>query len=155
MCQEQVGQKVRVLGVVLGAAGDKGLAIFLERDGIDGVEGDPVIAFEERDEVDRGLFQTQTDAGLGMLLAQFQQPFPQRFGRGVNDDGPALGGAGGDGTSAAGSGATSVAGGGTGGRPTFLFAKIPGRDSPANKSPPAIRSRSVAQVRLGKGVSWG
>ena len=44
--------------------------------------------------MDGGLFQTQADAGLGMLLAQFQQPFPKRFGRGVNGLGPALAGRG-------------------------------------------------------------
>ena len=69
MRQQQVGQKVRVFGVILGAAGDKGLAIFLERDGIDGMERDPVVSLKERNEVDGGLFQTQADAGLGMLLA--------------------------------------------------------------------------------------
>ena len=26
-----------------------------------------------------GLFQTQADAGLGILLAQLEQPFPERF----------------------------------------------------------------------------
>ena len=46
--------------------------------------------------MDGGLFQTQPDAGLGMLLAQFQQPFPERFGCGVNGLGPALAGGGGD-----------------------------------------------------------
>jgi len=44
--------------------------------------------------MDGGLFQTQPDTGLGMLLAQFQQPFPERFGSGVNGLGPALAGGG-------------------------------------------------------------
>ena len=94
MIQKQVGHKIRVLGVILGAAGDEGFAIFLEGDGIDGVERDPVIAFEKGDEVDRGLFEAQADAGLGMLLAQLQQPFPEGFGRRVDDLGPALAGPG-------------------------------------------------------------
>ncbi len=92
--QEQFGQVVGVLGVVLGAAGDEGLAVFLEGDGIDGVEGDPVIGFQEGDEVDGGLFQAEADAGLGMLLAQFQQPFPEGFGGGVDGGRPALAGGG-------------------------------------------------------------
>ncbi len=96
MGQEQVGQVVGILGVVLGAAGDEGFAILLEGDGVDGIERDPLVGFEEGDQVDGGLFQTQADAGLGMLLAQFQQPFPERFGGGVNGLGPALAGGGGD-----------------------------------------------------------
>ena len=96
MGQEQLGQIERVLGVVLGAAGDEGFAKLLEGDGVDGIERDPVIAFEKGDEMDGRLFQAQADAGLGMLLAQFQQPFPKRFGSGVNDLGPALAGGGGD-----------------------------------------------------------
>jgi len=62
----------------------------------DGMERDPLVGFEEGDQVDGGLFQTQADAGLGLLLAQFQQPFPERFGSGVNDFGPALAGGSGD-----------------------------------------------------------
>ena len=94
MGQEQLGQVVGVLGIVLGAAGDEGLAEFLEGDGIDGIERDPFVGFEEGDEMDGGLFQAQAHAGLGMLLAQFQQPFPKRFGGGVNGLGPALAGGG-------------------------------------------------------------
>jgi hypothetical protein len=80
MIEQQVGHKIRVFGVILGAAGDKGFPILLEGDGVDGMECDPVVAFEEGDEMDGGLFETQADAGLGMLLAQFQQPFPERLG---------------------------------------------------------------------------
>ena len=39
--QQQVGQKVRVLGVILGAAGGEGFPILLERDGVDGMQRDP------------------------------------------------------------------------------------------------------------------
>jgi hypothetical protein len=46
--------------------------------------------------MDGGLFEAQPDAGLGMLLAQFQQPFPERFRSGVNGLGPALAGRSGD-----------------------------------------------------------
>ena len=77
MGQEQVGQIVGVLGVVLGAAGDEGLAILLEGDGVDGIERDPVVGFQEGDEVDGGLFQAQADAGLGMLLAQLPAAIPR------------------------------------------------------------------------------
>ena len=77
MGQEQVGQIIGILGVVLGAAGDEGLAILLEGDGVDGIERDPVIAFEEGDEMDGGLFQAQADAGLGMLLAQLPAAIPR------------------------------------------------------------------------------
>jgi len=84
MGQEQFGQIERVLGVVLGAAGDEGSTEFLKRDGIDGVERDPIVGFQEGDEMDGGLFQSQADTGLGLLLAEFPQPFPERFGRGVN-----------------------------------------------------------------------
>ena len=90
MSQEQFGQIERILGVVLGAAGDEGLAVFLEGDGIDGVERDPFIGFEEGDEMDGGLFQAQADAGLGMLLPKCPQPFPERLRGGVNGLGPAL-----------------------------------------------------------------
>ena len=96
MGQEQVGQVISILGIVLGAAGDKSLTVFLEGDGVDGIKRDPVIAFEEGDEMDGRLFQTQSDAGLGMLLAQRQQPFPKGFGSGVDDGRPALAGGGGD-----------------------------------------------------------
>ena len=51
MVEEQVGQVFGVLGVVLGAAGDEGLAILLQGDGVDGVEGDPGMGLEEGDEV--------------------------------------------------------------------------------------------------------
>lgn len=39
MGEEQLSQVVGILGVVLGATGDEGLAILLEGDGIDGVKG--------------------------------------------------------------------------------------------------------------------
>jgi len=94
MRQEQVGQKVRVLGVILGVAGDEGFTILLEGDGVDGVEVDPVVSLQEGDEVDGGLFQTQADASFRLLLPECQQPFPKGFGRGVDDFGPALAGAG-------------------------------------------------------------
>ena len=80
MSQEQFGQVEGVLGVVLGAAGDEGLAVFLQGDGVDGIEGDPLIGFEEGDEMDGRLFQANGHAGLGVLLAQFQEPLPERLG---------------------------------------------------------------------------
>ena len=48
MSQKQFGQEIGVAGVVLGAAGDKGLAKLLESNGVDGVEGDPRVGFEEK-----------------------------------------------------------------------------------------------------------
>jgi hypothetical protein len=69
MVEEQLRQVKGILAVVLGAAGDEGLAILLKRDRIDGKERDPFISFQEGNEVNGGLFQAQADAGLGMLLA--------------------------------------------------------------------------------------
>ena len=84
------------LGVVLGSAGDEGFTIFLKGDRIDGVQRDPVIAFEEGNEMDSGLFQAEADAGLRLLLAQLQQPFPKGFGRGGDHHRVALASGGGD-----------------------------------------------------------
>jgi hypothetical protein len=94
MSQEQVGQVVGIGGVVLGAAGDKGFAILLQRDGVDGVELNPFIGFQEGDEVDGGLFQADRNPGLGMVLAELEQPLPKGFGSGVDDLGTALAGGG-------------------------------------------------------------
>ena len=41
-----------------------------------------------------GLFQAQADFGLGILLSELEEPFPKRFGTGVNDDALALAGGG-------------------------------------------------------------
>ena len=89
-------QVLCVQGVVLGAAGNEGFAEFLEGDGVDGIKRDPIIGFQEGDEMDGGLFQAEGHAGLGVLLARFQQPFPERLRGGVNGLGPALAGGGGD-----------------------------------------------------------
>ena len=94
MGQEQVGQIIGVFGIVLGAAGDESLTIFLEGDGVDGIERDPVIAFEKGNEMNGRLFQAEPDTGLGLFLPQLEQPFPERFGGGVNGLGPALAGGG-------------------------------------------------------------
>jgi hypothetical protein len=91
---EQLGQVASVLGVVFGAAGDESLAELLEAERIDGVEADPLVSFEEGDEVDGGLFQAQSHAGLGVLLAQFQEPLPEGLGGGVDSSRPMLAGAG-------------------------------------------------------------
>src|SRR6266496_6464006 len=68
----KIGRSVvlSVLAVVLGAAGDEGLAEFLEADGVDGIEADPGIGFQEYDEIGRRLFQTNGHRGLGLLQAQ-------------------------------------------------------------------------------------
>jgi hypothetical protein len=39
-----------------------------------------------------GCFQAEADPGLRMLLAQFQEPFPDGFRGGVQAEGPALAG---------------------------------------------------------------
>jgi len=72
--QEKLGKKAGVLGIILGAAGDEGLAELLEGNGIDGVESDPGVGFQERDQIAGGLFEAQADAGLRVRLAQFGQP---------------------------------------------------------------------------------
>jgi len=81
MAQEQLGQILRVFAVVLGAAGDEGLAEFLEADGIDGIESDPGIGFQKHDEVGGRLFQAEADTILGTVLAQARQPIVERLGR--------------------------------------------------------------------------
>ena len=50
MGEEQFGEILRVFAIVLGAAGDKSLAEFLEGDGIDRVERDPEVGLEEENE---------------------------------------------------------------------------------------------------------
>ena len=52
-----------------------------------------MVSLQEREEMHGWLFETQTDAGLGMLLAQCQQPFPKRFRSGGDNFRPALAGA--------------------------------------------------------------
>src|SRR5437868_3665149 len=80
MAQEQLGQILGILAVVLGAAGDEGLAEFLEADGIDGIESDPGVGFQEDDQVGRRLFQAEADTVLGMVLAQSRQPVLEGLG---------------------------------------------------------------------------
>jgi len=58
-----------VLGIVLGARGNEGLTEVEQRQGIDGVEGDPVDGLQEADEVQGGLFQNKGHPGVGILLA--------------------------------------------------------------------------------------
>ena len=65
------------------ATGHKGFAVFLKGDGVDGVECDPVVCFQERDEMAGGLFQADTHAGFGMALALLEQPLAKVFGRAV------------------------------------------------------------------------
>jgi hypothetical protein len=90
MIQQQLGQVAGVLGIILGPAGDKGLAIFLEGNRVDGIERDPGISFQEGDQMNSRLLQAQGDAGVGMLLAQIGQPFPDSLGGRVQGMGGAL-----------------------------------------------------------------
>src|SRR5437867_10241525 len=80
MAQEQLGQILGVLAVVLGAASDESLAEFLESDRIDGIERDPGIGFQEEDEICRRLFQANGDTGLRVVLAQPSQPIVELLG---------------------------------------------------------------------------
>ena len=80
MVEEQLGQVTSVFSIILGAAGDEGLAEFLEGDGIDGVEGDPGVGLQEADQVGRRLFQTEGDTVMGMVLAQSSQPMVEFLG---------------------------------------------------------------------------
>ena len=80
MAQQQLGQILSVFAVVLGAAGDEGLAEFLEADGVDRIEGDPGVGFQEDDEIRRRLFQADGDTLLGMIQAQLGQPGVERLG---------------------------------------------------------------------------
>ncbi len=80
MAQEQLGQILGILAVVLGATGDEGLAEFLQSDRIDGIEGDPGIGLQEEDEISRRLFQANGDTGLRVVLAQPSQPIVELLG---------------------------------------------------------------------------
>ena len=81
MAQEQLGQILGILAVVLGATGDEGLAEFLEADGVDGIESDPGVGFQKDDQVGRRLFQADGDTVLGMILTHSCQPIVKRLGR--------------------------------------------------------------------------
>jgi hypothetical protein len=82
--QEQLGQVKRIFGIVFCTAGHEGLSVFLESQGVDGIEGDPLVGFEVSHEMGRRLFQAEGDPTLWIFLAQLQQPFPERFRRSVD-----------------------------------------------------------------------
>jgi hypothetical protein len=69
-----------ILDVILGLAGDKGFAELFETDGIDGIEGDPGIGLQEKDEVGGRLFHADGDSLLWMLLTELGQPAVELFG---------------------------------------------------------------------------
>jgi hypothetical protein len=77
--EQQLGQVLGILAIVLGAAGDEGLAVFLQGDGVDGVESDPLITFQEGDEMAGGLFQAELEPELGLALVQVQEPVPKNL----------------------------------------------------------------------------
>ena len=93
MQQQQVGHVISIFCVILGAADDKSLAVFLQGDRVDGMKRDPVVNLKKWNEVTGGLLQTETDAAAGVLQAQLKQPIPERFGRGCDDAVAALAGA--------------------------------------------------------------
>ena len=70
--QEQFGQITGILSVVLGAAGDEGLSVFLEGERIDRIKGDPFIGFEVSDEMGGRLFQAEGDPALWVFLPQLE-----------------------------------------------------------------------------------
>ena len=71
---QEVGHELGVEAVVFGTTNDKGLAELLEADGIDGVEGDPIVAAQEADEVVGGLLENDGDPVLGEALTQVGGP---------------------------------------------------------------------------------
>src|SRR6266496_1382757 len=84
MVEEQFRQVTGIFAVVLGATGDEGFAIPLEGDGLDGIEGDPWISYQEGNEVGGGLLQTQSDAAMGRGFVKVGARFPEgRRGGGV------------------------------------------------------------------------
>ena len=91
---QQLGQVTRVLRVVLRPAGDEGLAILLEREGIDGVDREPGVGLQEGNDRPGGLLDTQADLRRGILLAQIRQPVVEGVGLGGDGLGPLLAGAG-------------------------------------------------------------
>src|SRR3954465_10243017 len=89
MAQEQLGQVLRILAVILGTTGDKGFAKLLQRDRIDRIEGDPVVGLQKQDQTGGWLLQTDSHAGPRMVLAQSGEPVVQTFWRSA--DGALLG----------------------------------------------------------------
>jgi len=71
---QQMGQVEGVLGIVVGAADDEGLAEFLEADRVDGIEGDPSVLAQEADEVVGRLFEDDGHAVLGEAFTQVGGP---------------------------------------------------------------------------------
>jgi len=63
-----------VFAVILGSTGDERFAVLLQRNGINGVEGDERIRFKESDQVAGWLLDAQCNLGLRVLFAQFSQP---------------------------------------------------------------------------------
>lgn len=94
MGEQQLGQEMGVLGVVVGATGDHGFAEFFEGDWIDGKEDDPIVGLQEGDDIDGRLFDTEGDAGGGVFLAQVGKPLMKRFGMGRDSAATTLAGAG-------------------------------------------------------------
>ena len=88
--EKQLGQILSVFAIVFSATGDEGLAVFLQRDRVDRIKGDPIIGFQEGDEMAGGLLQTNGHAGFGMALAQVQQPLAQFFRRAIQGLGARL-----------------------------------------------------------------
>ena len=94
--EEQFGQVLGILAVVLGATGDEGLAELLEREGgIDGEERDPGVGLQEEDQVEGGLLDTERDAGPRVILPQLGQPVVEALGGGVQGLAPSGGRSGG------------------------------------------------------------
>jgi ATP-dependent helicase YprA (DUF1998 family) len=84
MAQEQLGQVLGILAIVLGATDDEGFAELLQGDRVDGVESDPGVGLQEEDQAQGRLFQANAYPSLRMLLAQLQEPVMQSFWRGAD-----------------------------------------------------------------------
>jgi hypothetical protein len=71
---QEPGQEGGVLGIIVGAADDEGLAEFLEADGVDGIERDPVVTAQEADQVIGRLFEDDGHTVLGEAFSQIGGP---------------------------------------------------------------------------------
>jgi hypothetical protein len=76
---QEEGLEIGVGAVVLGFAGNEGLAEFFEQDGVDGIEGDPGIGFQEGDEGAGRLLQADGEVCGGLFLVQVQKPAMEFF----------------------------------------------------------------------------
>jgi len=70
----------RVQWVAFGAAGFKGLSVFSDRGGVDGVEDQEIVGHQGVNQGAPGLFQAHGDRPAAEALAQLGQPGAKHFG---------------------------------------------------------------------------